>query len=147
MTGCVKILAVDDCPAVRRVLEALFTAAGCHLVTAASAREALRILRVFRPNVILTDYNMPGVDGRGFVALVRRIPSFRTIPIFVLSSEEAPEFHLAMQRAGATAWFSKPIDPAPLMEAVVRRPCFHEPSPGGADRRSSPPEAFPSAAS
>jgi two-component system chemotaxis response regulator CheY len=118
MTGRLRVLAVDDCLAIRTMLDALFTAAGCQFVCASSARQALRALRVFHPQVILTDYNMPGVDGLGFVALMRRDPRFKTTPIFVVSSEDDPEIRAAAERAGADGWFAKPIEPAALMAAV-----------------------------
>jgi CheY-like chemotaxis protein len=147
MTGGVKVLAVDDCPAMRRLLEALFTAAGCQLVTATGARDALRILRAFQPDVVLTDYTMPRIDGHGLVTLLRRNPCFEATPIFVLSSEEDPDIRAAMRLAGADAWFSKPIEPGPLLGAVIRRPCSRALSPAGEDRQWSPPESSRSVAS
>jgi two-component system chemotaxis response regulator CheY len=118
MTEAMRVLIVDDSMAVRSILEQILMAIGCEVASADGAREALRILRRFRPDLILTDYAMPGLDGCAFVRLVRRDARFQAVPILVVSSEEDPDKRWAMTRAGADAWFSKPIDPARLVRAV-----------------------------
>lgn len=124
MAEDIRVLAVDDSSVIRAMMGVIFTAAGCEIVTTCGAREGLRALRNFEPHVILTDYNMPGLDGHAFVRLVRRIDRFRSLPILVVSSEDGPEKRLAMTDAGADAWFPKPIDAAQILAAVqaVARP-------------------------
>ena len=119
MTERLNVLVVDDSVNMRMLLAGLLTAAGHHVVTASAAREALRRLRVFRPDVVVTDYAMPGLSGYDLVRLLRRNPRFRTTPVFVVSSENSWEKHLLMEQAGASAWLSKPVDPAALLGAIA----------------------------
>jgi CheY-like chemotaxis protein len=119
MTGTLRILVVDDSAAVRAVLQGLLTSLDCKVRTADGVRAALRRLRDFNPDVILTDFTMPGLNGDAFVRLLRRDSRFIDTPVFVVSSEEAPEKRRAMEEAGANAWFSKPIQPHDLVCAVL----------------------------
>jgi|GEM_PF-5899144 len=118
MADDIKVLAVDDSSVVRAMMGVIFTAAGCRIETASGVRDGLRTLRRFEPHVILTDYNMPGLDGHAFVRLVRRNERLQHIPILVISSEDDPAKHAAMARAGVDAWFPKPIDAARILTAV-----------------------------
>lgn len=136
-----RVLAVDDAPSIRTLFECLLNAAGCEVVTAGCARDALRALRSFQPDVVLTDYNMPGIDGRGLISLLRRKAGFETTPIFVVSSEECPLIHQAVQRAGADGWFAKPINPAILL-AAMRRHVEDDAAGLTARRRASGARAF-----
>ncbi len=115
----IRILAVDDSRVIRTVMETLFEAVGCDVVTAEDGRAGWRALRDFQPDVILTDYNMPDVDGLAFVEQVRRDPFTHATPIFVVSSEDCPVKRTAMDRAGANAWFPKPVQPPVLISAVM----------------------------
>lgn len=112
------VLAVDDCEAVRRITRLILEAAGHQVVTAGGVRCGLRALRVLRPDVILTDFNMPSLTGHDFVRSVRRLARFASTPIVVVSSEQAPETRALMAAAGANAWISKPIVPRDLLSAI-----------------------------
>ncbi|CAN5474002.1 response regulator [soil metagenome] len=118
MTGAVRILAVDDSPAIQALLQTMLRAAGYEIVTANGPRQALRQLRTFDPHIILTDFNMPGIDGHGFVRLLRRNPRFDTTPIFVLSSETEAAKRERMEAVGVSGWFAKPIEAGTLLIAI-----------------------------
>jgi two-component system chemotaxis response regulator CheY len=118
MTEAVRILVVDDSPAIRQVLAGILGAAGCEVVTADGVRAALRCLRAFQPDVILTDFNMPRLNGEVFVRLVRRDPRLADLPVFVVSSEDDAAIHQRMETAGADAWFSKPVDVHGLVRTI-----------------------------
>lgn len=118
MTDAVRILVVDDSPAIRQVLGGILRAAGCEVVTAEGARAALRCLRAFDPDVILTDFNMPRLNGEAFVRLLRRDPRWLDLPVFVVSSEDDPGIHQRMEAAGADAWFDKPVDVQGLVRTI-----------------------------
>lgn len=118
MTGAVRILAVDDSAAIQALLQAVLRAAGYEVVTADGPRQALRQLRSFDPHIILTDFNMPGIDGHGFVRLLRRTPRFDATPIFVLSSETSSAKLELMEKAGVSGWFGKPIEAGILLAAL-----------------------------
>jgi two-component system chemotaxis response regulator CheY len=72
------------------------------------------------PNVIVTDINMPRMDGFGFIENVRKNARYRAIPILVLTTESDAEKKDRARRAGATGWIVKPFDPIRLVEAVRR---------------------------
>jgi len=118
MTEAVRILVVDDSTAIRRVLRGILSSAGCDVVTAEGPRPALRCLRTFAPDIILTDFNMPRLNGEAFVRLVRRDPRLSRVPVFVVSSEDDARLHARMEAAGADAWFDKPVDVQGLVRAI-----------------------------
>lgn len=130
-----RILTVDDSASIRTLLATILGAAGYDVVAASGAREALRCLRSFEPHVILTDYNMPGIDGHGFVRLLRRKCRYDDTAILVLSSETETFKRDCMKDAGANGWFSKPVR-TELLLAGIR-------TAGDASRRvSQVPEAL-----
>lgn len=117
--GCkFHILLIDDSDAVRRLLTSVLTAAGFEVVACEGVNEALNQLRSFMPDVILTDFNMPILNGEILVREVRRNPRFADTPIVVISSETAIETRLRMAAAGANGWLGKPIDPTALLQTV-----------------------------
>ena len=77
-------------------------------------------LQTCRPDVIVTDINMPRLDGFGFIAGVRASPVHVGVPILVLTTESDVEKKQRARAAGATGWIVKPFDPAKLVEAVRR---------------------------
>ena len=78
------------------------------------------MLRESAPDVIVTDINMPRLDGYGFIEGVRADPQRRTIPILVLSTESSPEKKLRAREAGASGWIVKPFSPEKLVAAIRR---------------------------
>ena len=72
------------------------------------------------PDVIVTDINMPKLDGFGFIEAVRKDGRFRAIPILVLTTESDVEKKNRARQAGATGWIVKPFDAAKLVEAIRR---------------------------
>jgi two-component system chemotaxis response regulator CheY len=141
MTDVVRILVVDDSAAIRQVLGGILRAAGCEVVTADGARAGLRCLRAFEPDVILTDFNMPRLNGEAFVRLVRRDPRLADLPVFVVSSEDDPGIHQRMEAAGADAWFDKPVDVQGLVR-TIRAAVSAPQNDTGSHRRRRAPEAL-----
>lgn len=116
------ILVVDDSSAVRNILSALLQAAGHHVLTAENVRVGLDILKIHHPDIILTDYNMPGLTGHDFLLAARRDERFDGTPVFVVSSAATSEILGRMDAAGANGWFNKPICAATLLP-VIRAVC------------------------
>jgi CheY-like chemotaxis protein len=145
MTDAVRILVVDDSPAIRQVLGGILRAAGCEVLTAEGARAALRCLRAFEPDVILTDFNMPRLNGEAFVRLVRRDPRWADLPVFVVSSEDDPGIQQRMEAAGADAWFDKPVDVQGLVR-TIRATVLTPPKDTGSRPRRRPSEVLGAAA-
>lgn len=112
------ILVVDDSPVMREILGVILSADDREVWFAESVDRGLEMVGLRRPDVVLTDYNMPGKTGRDFV-LRLRADGFDK-PIFVVSSECDPALRTAMSRAGADGWLPKPISAAALLEALDR---------------------------
>ena len=113
-----RILLIDDSAAIRRLLCCILTAAEFEVVAVDGVRAALRRLRTFTPSVILTDFNMPGLNGEALVRLVRRHPRVGATPILVVSSETSAQPRQQMAAAGANAWLGTPVDACALVRAV-----------------------------
>ncbi len=115
-----KILTVDDSKTMRQMLEVALTAAGFEVVQAIDGIHGLETLESANPDVIVTDINMPRMDGFGFIEGVRTNERHRAIPILVLTTESDAEKKERARRAGATGWIVKPFDPAKLVSAIKR---------------------------
>lgn len=115
------ILTVDDSRTMRDMLRLALTDAGYDVVQADDGMagvEALNQARLF--DVIITDINMPRLDGFGFIDEIRKHPIHRVTPILVLTTESEPAKKQRARDAGATGWIVKPFDPARLVGAVNR---------------------------
>lgn len=113
-----NILAVDDSQTMRNMLNMTLTEAGFNAQLAEDGLKALEVLENNTFDVIITDINMPNLDGFGFIDAVRAQEKFRTIPILVLTTEAAPELKAKARDAGATGWVVKPFDPSKLVRAL-----------------------------
>jgi two-component system chemotaxis response regulator CheY len=115
-----KILTVDDSRTMRQMLELTLTSAGFEVVQASDGVEGLQTLESSNPDVIVTDINMPRMDGFEFIEGVRTNERHRAIPILVLTTEADGEKKDRARRAGATGWIVKPFDPEKLVNAIKR---------------------------
>jgi two-component system chemotaxis response regulator CheY len=118
MSTCV--LTVDDSRAMRDMLRHSLVAAGFRVLQAEDGMQGLEMLETERPDVIVTDINMPRMDGFGFIEAVRRDESRRSMPVLVLTTEVDVEKKNRARAAGATGWIVKPFDPVKLVEAIRR---------------------------
>lgn len=114
------ILTVDDSKTMRDMLLAALTAMGHRVIQADDGMRGLERLQEQSPDVIITDINMPRLDGFGFIEEVRRDPRHRATPILVLTTEDHTSRKDRARRAGATGWIVKPFDPAKLADAIRR---------------------------
>ena len=114
-----KILAVDDSRTIRDTLRITLVGAGMMVTTADDGLHALQLLdQMDRPDAIISDINMPRLDGFGFIRAVRAIDHLRAVPILVLTTESAPELRERARAAGATGWIVKPFDPGKLIRSL-----------------------------
>jgi len=113
-----RILAVDDSRTMRDMLTFTLTSAGMEVVTAEDGLHGLDVLAAITPDAIISDINMPRLDGFGFIEAVRRIDRMRAVPILVLTTESAPELKTRARNAGATGWIVKPFDPEKLVRSI-----------------------------
>ena len=114
------ILTVDDSRTMREMLRAALSGAGFDVVQAEDGMDGLAALERCEPDVIVTDINMPRLDGFGLIERVRVGTRHRGVPILVLSTESSAEKKQRARAAGATGWIVKPFDPSKLVEAVRR---------------------------
>ena len=114
------VLTVDDSRTMRDMLRLALTDAAYEVIQAVDGVHGLEVLAGSDPDVIVTDINMPNLDGFGFIEGVRRSSRHRATPILVLTTESEPEKKQRARDAGATGWIVKPFDPARLLAAVAR---------------------------
>ncbi len=114
------ILTVDDSRTMRDMLLLTLSDAGYRVIQAEDGMHGLEVLAQEKPDVIVTDINMPRLDGFGFIETVRHDAKHRAIPILVLTTESDAEKKDRARRAGATGWIVKPFDPTKLVAAVRR---------------------------
>lgn len=115
------ILTVDDSRTMRDMLNLALVDAGFRVTQAVDGMHGLEVLRASdMPDVIVTDINMPKLDGFGFIEAVRKDARYRAIPILVLTTESDVAKKNRARQAGATGWIVKPFDPLKLVEAIRR---------------------------
>jgi two-component system chemotaxis response regulator CheY len=114
------VLMVDDSAPVRRMLHAVLSAAGFEVAEAEDGLDALSRLADIRPDVILTDINMPRLDGLGFIEQARTTANGEKTPIVVLSSETRGKLLRRAEAAGVCAWLNKPSSPGVIVAALMQ---------------------------
>lgn len=117
-----RILAVDDSPSMRMLLRTSLKAQGFAIDSAEDGIDGLEQARVNPPDLIITDINMPRMDGFELIAAVRAEQALRTLPILVLSTEFGDDKKARAREAGATGWITKPFD-SDKLAAAIRRVC------------------------
>jgi len=114
-----KILAVDDSPTMRRIITNTLKRAGFNDVTEASdGKDALAKMRVDSFNFIITDWNMPEMDGMEFVTNVRKISDFSKIPILMVTTRSVQDDIVDAIKAGVNSYIVKPFTPDVLKEKI-----------------------------
>lgn len=119
-----RILAVDDSLTMRELLRSALSTAGYSVTLASDGREALDRLAEAPPDVIVTDLNMPRLDGFGLIEAIRAGQRAARVPILVLTTETGQDLKDRARRIGATGWIGKPFDDAALV-ATIRRVLPH----------------------
>lgn len=112
------ILAVDDTRALRNMLVACLRDAGHDVVEASDGKEALDQLRKHRPDMVITDLNMPVMNGLDFIENARNVPEGRSLPMVLLTTETAQELKQRAREVKATGWIAKPFDPDQILGLV-----------------------------
>ncbi len=115
-----RILAVDDSAAIRQVVSYTLSAAGYQVTEAVDGLDAVEKAGTTRFDMVLTDVNMPRMDGLTLIARLRAQPDYRAVPILVLSTESADDAKARGRAAGASGWLVKPFEPRRLLEVTAR---------------------------
>ena len=116
------ILTVDDSLSIRQAVKLTLRSVGYNVLEADSGRAALELLAGNRIDMVLTDLNMPEMDGIELIRNLRAKPAFRFVPIVMLTTESQQEKKAAGKAAGATGWITKPFT-AEQFIAVVKKLC------------------------
>jgi two-component system chemotaxis response regulator CheY len=115
-----QVLTVDDSASVRQMVAFTLRRAGLEVAEAADGQAGLERAASSRFDLIVTDLNMPNLDGIQMIAAVRKLPGYAFTPILMLTTESQPEKKEAGKKAGATGWILKPFNPDQLV-AVVQK--------------------------
>ncbi|HEY0464743.1 MAG TPA: response regulator [Polyangiaceae bacterium] len=114
------ILIVDDSASVRQLVGMVLTGAGYSVISSCDGQDALSKLTGQRVHLIISDVNMPKMDGISFVKAVKKLPDYKFTPIMMLTTESQPAKKQEGQAAGAKAWLVKPFNPAQMLGAVEK---------------------------
>lgn len=115
-----RILTVDDSVAMRRMVSVTLGGAGYEVMQAGNGREALEIASSQPVDLVITDVNMPQMDGIALVRALRGLDQYRTKPLLFLTTESAADRKLEGREAGASGWMLKPFNDERLLATVAR---------------------------
>lgn len=114
------ILIVDDSASVRQVVTIALKGAGYDVIAGVDGKDALSKLTGQRVHLIISDVNMPVMDGITFVTEVKKLPAYKFTPVIMLTTESQEDKKKAAQAAGAKAWVTKPFQPPQMLAAVQK---------------------------
>jgi two-component system chemotaxis response regulator CheY len=115
-----KILIVDDSASLRQVVSIALKGAGYDVVEACDGKDALTKLNGDKVHLIISDVNMPNMDGITLVKEIKKMANYKFTPIIMLTTESQESKKAEGQAAGAKAWVVKPFQPAQMLTAVSK---------------------------
>ena len=115
----ITILAVDDSPTIRKIVSMGLESAGYKVITAADGMEAIKRITVANPSLVLTDINMPTVDGYQLCKLIKSHEKTRSIPVIMLSGKDGMFDKMKGKFVGCNDYITKPFQSAELLEKVT----------------------------
>jgi len=114
------VLVVDDSASLRQVVSIALKGAGYDVIEAGDGKEALAKLDGQKIHLIISDVNMPNMDGISFVKAAKQLPAYKFTPVIMLTTEAGEAKKAEGQAAGAKAWVVKPFQPAQMLTAVSK---------------------------
>jgi two-component system chemotaxis response regulator CheY len=114
------ILVVDDSDSLRQVVNIALTGAGYQVIEACDGKDALSKLNGNKVHLIISDVNMPNMNGIEFVKNVKQLPQYKFTPVIMLTTENQQSIMEEGKKAGAKAWMVKPFKPAQMLQAVSK---------------------------
>ena len=114
------ILAVDDSTSIRQMVSFTLKGAGYDVVEAVDGQDGMDKAKSKTINLVLTDQNMPKMDGLTLIKSLRGLPQYKTTPILMLTTEAGDDMKAKGKAAGATGWLVKPFDPQKLLDVVKK---------------------------
>ena len=116
----IAILFVDDSASMREMVRFTLEGAGYEVLESSDGVEALQFAEENKVDLVLTDVNMPNMDGITLIAELRKLTDYKFTPILTLTTEGGVEKKLEGKKAGATGWIVKPFDPDSLLSTIRR---------------------------
>lgn len=113
-----SILAVDDSASMRQMVTFALKNAGHDVTEAVDGQDALEKAKGMKVNLVITDVNMPNMDGITLIKELRTLADYKFTPILLLTTESSSEKKLEGKTAGATGWIVKPFDPDQLLATI-----------------------------
>lgn len=114
------ILAVDDSASMRQMVAFTLKGAGYNVVEAVDGKDALNKAQSSKADLVLTDVNMPNMDGISLIKQLRALPTYKFTPILLLTTESGADKKQEGKAAGATGWLVKPFNPDQLLATIKK---------------------------
>ena len=114
------IMIVDDSASLRQVVAIALKGAGYDVIEACDGKDALGKLDGKKIHLIISDVNMPNMDGISFLKAAKQLPAYKFTPVIMLTTEAGDSKKAEGQAAGAKAWVVKPFQPAQMLAAVSK---------------------------
>jgi two-component system chemotaxis response regulator CheY len=114
------ILTVDDSASIRQMVSFTLKSAGYDVMEAVDGADGLNKAKMKSVDLVLTDQNMPNMDGLTLIKSLRMLPQYKSTPILMLTTESSDAMKSSGRAAGATGWLVKPFDPQKLIEVVKK---------------------------
>ena len=115
-----SILAVDDSASIRQMVAFTLKSSGYDVVEAVDGMDGLEKAKARSFDLILTDQNIPRMDGLTLIKSLRALAQYKTVPVLMLTTESSDAMKVQGKAAGATGWLVKPFDPQKLIEVVKK---------------------------
>jgi two-component system chemotaxis response regulator CheY len=115
-----KILAVDDSASMRQMVTFTLKGAGHEVVEASDGVEALAKAKTTSVDLVISDVNMPNMDGITLIGELRKLPAFKFTPMLMLTTESSADKKAQGKAAGATGWIVKPFNPDQLLNTIKK---------------------------
>ncbi|KPQ28480.1 MAG: two-component system, chemotaxis family, response regulator CheY [Marinobacter excellens HL-55] len=114
------VMVVDDSASLRQVVVMALKSAGYETIEAENGKKALEVLKAKRANLIISDVNMPVMDGLTFLKEVKKLPDYKFTPVIMLTTESSENRKSEGKASGAKAWVVKPFQPQQMLDAVKK---------------------------
>lgn len=114
------VLSVDDSSSIRQMVSFTLKGAGYEVIEASDGQEGLDKAKAKTVDMVLTDQNMPRMDGLTLIKSLRAMPAYKSVPILMLTTESGDAMKAQGKAAGATGWLVKPFDPQKLLEVTKK---------------------------
>lgn len=114
------VLVVDDSASIRHVVSLALKGAGYDVIEAQDGQAALKLLNGQKVHLIISDVNMPNLDGIGLLKAVKADPKYKFTPVIMLTTEAGQDKVAEGRAAGAKAWVVKPFKPTQMLDAVSK---------------------------